>query len=581
DACISDNCGIGDFSAITNKDIKLALKGYKGPKNEKFKGYCLHPDRESCIPNEITCFKDKDCCSDRSSPYLTRNFNHWSKKGVKGPKPIPGFGNILSPFLTEQIILEKDWIKKYGKIYGTFEANKPILTIADPALIKQIMATDSHANKPILTIADPALIKQIMATDSHVFNINVTDPILQAPAHPILSKTLVASNGQDWRRVRSLFSPAFSTSKMKTMFAQMRECLTLLLNNLEPYAMGTGREVELKTMYGNYTMDAIATCAFGTKLNGYTDASNPFVVNATRVFTPNPVRQLLSMILPPFVLKMINMRHIVHESAHEFFFEMTRRIMNERKKSDVKYNDFMGLVMSAEYSDQSSDHYKNPMDINSNITNEKGGNPGDSYITNEEILANSWDFFTTGYETTATTLAFATYELSLQQDVQQKLYEEIQSSVDSDGEVDYELIQKMPFLDAVVTETLRLHSITLRVGRMAGQDYKLGDTGITLEKGQTVEIPVYGIHHCEEFYPNPSVFDPKRFLPENSHKLIPYTYLPFGGGHRTCIGMRFAIMLIKLALVHVMLRYRFVTSKNTDIPVLLKQAGLSHTPERL
>ncbi|CAG2178366.1 unnamed protein product, partial [Oppiella nova] len=154
DACISDNCGIGDFSAITNKDIKLALKGYKGPKNEKFKGYCLHPDRESCIPNEIRCFKDKDCCSNRSSPYLTRNFNHWSKKGVKGPKPIPGFGNILSPFLTEQIILEKDWIKKYGKIYGTFEANKPILTIADPALIKQIMATDSH-----------------------VFNINVTDPI--------------------------------------------------------------------------------------------------------------------------------------------------------------------------------------------------------------------------------------------------------------------------------------------------------------------------------------------------------------------------------------------------------------------
>jgi len=211
----------------------------------------------------------------------------------------------------------------------------------------------------------------------------------------------------------------------------------------------------------------------------------------------------------------------------------------------------------------------------------KGGNAADSFITKEEILANSWDFFTTGYESMATTLSFASYELSRRPEVQEKLYEEIAGAVDSDGEIDYDLLQNMPFLDAVVSETLRMHTISIRLGRMAAEDYKLGDTGIVVEKGQTVEIPVYAVHHCEELYPNHSLFDPDRWMPETSHKLVPYTYLPFGTRHRACVGTRFALMVVKLALCHVIRRYKLVTSKNTDIPVLLKSSVLNHTPERV
>ncbi|CAG2116959.1 unnamed protein product [Medioppia subpectinata] len=150
------------------------------------------------------------------------------------------------------------------------------------------------------------------------------------------------------------------------------------------------------------------------------------------------------------------------------------------------------------------------------------------------------------------------------------------SSMDTNGEIDYEVLTKLPFLDAVIAETLRLHGPAIKIGRIAAEDYRLGGTGITLYKGQIVEIPIYAIHHSEDYYPNPEKFIPDRFLPENRHQIIPYTYLPFGSGPRNCIGMRFALMEAKLGLAHIIRRFQFTRSPQTEVPiVLLKNSGLT------
>jgi len=95
----------------------------------------------------------------------------------------------------------------------------------------------------------------------------------------------------------------------------------------------------------------------------------------------------------------------------------------------------------------------------------------------------------------------------------------------------------------------------------------LGDTGITIPKGTLVQIPVNAIHHDEEFYPNPYRFDPERFMPENRDKLTPYTYLPFGAGPRNCVGMRFALMEGKTAIVSIITKFKFVRTVNTKVPL--------------
>ena len=93
---------------------------------------------------------------------------------------------------------------------------------------------------------------------------------------------------------------------------------------------------------------------------------------------------------------------------------------------------------------------------------------------------------------------------------------------------------------------------------------------MTLYKGQVVEIPIYAIHHSEEYYENPEKFNPERFLPENRDQIIPYTYLPFGSGPRNCIGMRFALMEAKLCLGQIVRRFRFVRSPKTEVPLRFK-----------
>ncbi len=98
----------------------------------------------------------------------------------------------------------------------------------------------------------------------------------------------------------------------------------------------------------------------------------------------------------------------------------------------------------------------------------------------------------------------------------------------------------------------------------------MGNTGLTLFKGQTVEIPVYAIHHSEEYFPNADKFIPERFLPENRHKIIPYSYLPFGAGPRNCIGMRFALTEAKLGLASIIQKYRFSRSPRTEVPLSFK-----------
>jgi len=86
-----------------------------------------------------------------------------------------------------------------------------------------------------------------------------------------------------------------------------------------------------------------------------------------------------------------------------------------------------------------------------------------------------------------------------------------------------------------------------------------------------VNFDIQSIHRNPEYYPNPEKWDPQRFLPENRDKLTPYTYLPFGIGPRNCVGMRFALIEAKTAVVHLINKFKFVKSLNTQIPLKIKK----------
>lgn len=188
-------------------------------------------------------------------------------------------------------------------------------------------------------------------------------------------------------------------------------------------------------------------------------------------------------------------------------------------------------------------------------------------MTDEEILGVATGIFLAGFDTTALIISSALYELArAEENIQEKLFQELKTSLDSlnpESEEYFEVIMKLPYLDAVIKETLRMYPALARLERrVTAKTYNLGGK-IPLVKDQLVEISVFGVHYNEQIYPEPFRFRPDRFLPENKHLLVPYSFLAFGEGSRNCMGMRFAYQEIKLCMARILRQYRFQTTPDT------------------
>ena len=372
-----------------------------------------------------------------------------------------------------------------------------------------------------------------------------------------------------------MVSPAFTSEKMKKMYPLINECTKFLLNNLESH-VNNRKEVAVKDVFGCLTMDVIAKCAFGTDINANEDKDNPFVVQAKRIFDVNIFSIFLVNLIPKFILQNLQTLNQNFTESFEFFYNVLRHIIKCRRRKNIRREDFLQHLIDCQ--DAERVNVKNNFQGNDSDAeaHHVGGNQefncheklsDEKPLDDDEVIAQAVIFFVVGFETMTTTLSFCSYELAVNQSVQDKLYEEIKLIQDEKGSIDYETLAKLPYLDAFISEILRKYPPLIRLNRVAEQKHQLGNTGITLNKGDTVYILVYAIHHNEEYYPSPEQFKPERFLPENRHLIKPYTYLPFGSGPRHCVGMKFALLETKLALAKIITKYKFVTSKNTQIPL--------------
>lgn len=204
-------------------------------------------------------------------------------------------------------------------------------------------------------------------------------------------------------------------------------------------------------------------------------------------------------------------------------------------------------------------------------------------MTNDEIISQCFLFFLAGFDTTATALTLSAYNLALHQDIQEKLFNEITSTLDklrqeSDSNepdpfklVTYDALPAFKYLGAVIDESLRLDSPGIFLERRVEKQMELSNTDgsvrFKVEPGDVIHIPVYSIHRDAKHFTDPELFKPERFLtnkPEH-HK---YAYLPFGSGPRNCIAKSMALMEAKLALLHVIRAgYKFEVCEQTKIPL--------------
>ncbi|KAH9511637.1 Cytochrome P450 3A4 [Dermatophagoides farinae] len=471
---------------------------------------------------------------------------YWKRKGIKGPPTLPFIGNFLHP--TRPIpLMQMDNLRQYGHFFGMFRGRQPVLSISDPAIIKRILVQDFHLFH-----------NRMPTTDSNV----------------VLSQNLVSARYDKWKRVRSILTPMFTTSKLRKMEGLMGQCVDSLYQALDRLAK-TESSFPVHNVMGNFTMDVIAKCAFATDTDAHNEKENKFVVNARKLLEFNFIRALGTFLVPIFLKNILQTFRIKYflSPERDFFLNICFQLIKQRKQNTTaKYSDMLELMIKAKHGkdrlmedDDKFDSYHVNVGDEEKLREEKLLSEiiGSKYLSEEEIVAQSFIFFIAGYETTASTLTFALYELATNPDIQNRLYEEVKAIVDNGEPLDYDHVMKLPYLDAIIAETLRLHSPVLTLNRQVSARYPIPEYNYTMEKDESVFIPIYAIHHNPEFHPNPLRFNPERFMPENRDKIIPYSYLPFGGGPRNCIGMRFAMSEAKLGLARLIKDFIFFKSSKT------------------
>ncbi|XP_076352547.1 cytochrome P450 3A8-like [Tachypleus tridentatus] len=493
----------------------------------KRKGSCLTMDLPA-LPSILPWFFCAVAVIIGLYSYLTRNYGFWESKGIPTVKTKFPLENLWKGYKMPLHIAEQDNYVKYGRLYGFYDGTQPVLYLAEPHLLKTMLVKDFH-----------------IFTERRDFHFG----------HSIADNMLFSLKGDSWKRVRTIITPALTSGKMRKV-----------------------------CYFGGFTMDVIASCAFGTKTNALRNPDCVFTKTDKEAFSSANRWRFLIAFAFPSIMKLFKIP-VIDPSGMEFFKKLTLKIIDQRKHSpETKRIDFLQLLLETMDNklQNSKEDIKNVNNYGYEEENFKFFNNKlqNKYLTEDELVAQCVIFFLAGYETTASALSYIVYLLALNQDCQNKLYQEIDETIPSQEHETYEAISSMKYLDAVVCETTRIYPPASLGERRALEDYTFDDIGLTIPKDTPVRFPIYAMHHDPKNFPDPEKFDPDRFLPENKSNIVPYTYIPFGAGPRNCIGMRFALMEIKLCLVHILRHLRFVPCSETKVPLkFLPAAGLTQVSD--
>ena len=177
----------------------------------------------------------------------------------------------------------------------------------------------------------------------------------------------------------------------------------------------------------------------------------------------------------------------------------------------------------------------------------KASQEAEEPMTDLELRDELVTLLLAGHETTATALSWALYWIHHTAGVKERLIDELETIP---FEIDSDVLNKLPYLDAVIKETLRIYPVIPVVSRKIQSPVTI--MNYEIPAGVQVTPCIYLSHHRKELFPDPDLFKPERFLEK---RFTPYEYFPFGGGVRRCIGMAFGMIEMKVVLAIILKRF--------------------------
>lgn len=406
----------------------------------------------------------------------------------------------------------------YGDIYNlNIRPDYPVVFINNPNALQTLLTSDTKE------LSSPGELNEIFI------------PILG-------TQSLITASGKQHQRKRNLIMPALHGERMRAYADIIYQVTSEVVSQLQIRA-----SFSIRNVTQTITLKIIMQAVFGLH-------DSPRALELERVLndilesTSSPL-SLAGITFPMLgkVLRTFNAARdfdtLLPQADKIIYEEIQERRNNQDSETRV---DILSLLMSARDEDGQA-------------------------MTDVELRDELMTLLTAGHETTATAIAWAVYFIYKNENVKNKLLNELKNL---GANPDSNIIFKLPYLTAVCNETLRIYPVALLTfPRQVEKPISL--CGYNLEPGTLVYGSIYDTHRRQDLYPNPDEFKPERFL---ERQYSAYEFLPFGGGARRCIGLAFAQFEMKLVLAKMLTSYQLELL--TTEKVKPKRRGLVSAPNR-
>jgi cytochrome P450 len=381
----------------------------------------------------------------------------------------------------------------------------------------------------------PALIREILSTKVKSFR-KLTRQM--RALRKIEGDGLVVSEGSTWTRHRPAVQGSFHARHFGRVADTVVACTRRRLGRWPP-----GEPFDLAAEMNQLALEIIAQLVFDVDVADQTASLR----DAVHIFRQAMQREVGSpFVLPDWLPLPSKLRQ---RRAVRVVDGLIWKLIRERRASGVARQDMLSQILAA-----AAQHPELGM-------------------TDPEIRDELATLFVAGHDTTSAALAWLWFALAQHLEVECRVLQEVDRL--GDRPLVHADFPRLKYLEMVVKESMRLYPATgLLFGREAVEDVELG--GYLVKRGSWIFIAPYVVQRDARYFPNPEVFDPERFAPGRIEQILPYSYIPFGGGPRICIGNSLATLELTLLAATVLQQFHLTLDQpppEMEMEIVLRPRG--------
>ncbi|XP_020296146.1 cytochrome P450 4C1-like isoform X2 [Pseudomyrmex gracilis] len=389
----------------------------------------------------------------------------------------------------------------------------------------------------IIILRHPDDLEKVLSTTKHNEKSRVYITV-----RPWLNDGLLTSKGNKWHTRRKLLTPAFHLNILRQLVDVLVEGGNHMTKSLKESEETIIQD--LVSFVTEHTLNAICETVMGISLRSFDTFEEEYRkavhdighLLVHRVFSPWLFPDWM-FALSPTNRKQTKMLKILHGFTEKIIKE--RKLYHERTEDRYLKNTESNTLKETDDAEVIGIRKKRLAMLDLLIAASR-----ETDITDLDIREEVDTFMFEGHDTTAMGVCFALLLLAEHKDIQDRVRTEVNDVMEeTKGNLTMASLQKLPYLERCLKEALRLYPSVPNISRTLAEDIKC--QSYIVPANVYVNIDIYAVHRDPHFWPNPDVFDPDRFLPDQVQNRHPYCYIPFSAGPRNCIGQRFAMYELK------------------------------------